>query len=438
MSDTVKLQILIDGVDVTQLIDLNRSEPSISSAINEELDTLTLTLYNGDAAVLEGWDEVVIYDLNDPGKPIYGGYNLTKTKAAGVNKAKNDFVINASDYGSYLEKTFFTGEFNDKTDQEILAAVAAGADPLISEYDFITYVKPVRSFTRVVFKGKSVKEIITWLAGKSGAYWYIDYQKKLHYFGSEEEQAPFQITDDPTDTANALPEGVQEDTDATGVVNVVELVGGNALSTDGVTYPFTQAGLSSSLQMDKKFKPWSTASKIVVRRNDGGATTNLIVNPSFETNITDGWTQAQAGSGAAWAPNTSKHSSGAKCLAITAGTGAAKVSSGSISLAPGEALSVQAEAYCASLGLASIAIINTSTLADLVETVNRKTSAWELLTASYVNTSAITLTVQVVLRNKATDSALITYFDAVQAEKLAWPTAYCDGSLGDGYACRAF
>jgi hypothetical protein len=66
--------------------------------------------------------------------------------------------------------------------------------------------------------------------------------------------------------------------------------------------------------------------------------------------------------------------------------------------------------------------------------VGRKTSSWEQLTATWTNTTGASVNVRVDLINIASDSATIAYFDGVQAEKKSWPTAYCDGTLGTGYA----
>jgi Carbohydrate binding domain. len=436
MSDDERLAcaLIINGVDVTAHLDVESAPPTITSELNATLDTLEATLKEADALDLTGWDEVVLNDTSGGGAvPLFGGYLLTKKQSADTNLTKNRVETGSSDYGAYLAKVYFTGEFNDgTTDIAILAAVFA-ACPELSGYDATSFTVSLRTLPRVVFNSKSVQDIIAWIVEQTGANWYVDYAKKLHYFGAEEYFAPFGITTNPLDTANCLAENVVVNEEADGVVNVVELIGGNSLSANE-TVNFTQIGLNALLTMNKKFKPWDGASEIAVRRNDGGATTNMIVNPSFESNITDGWTQLQAGSAAVWAQDSMKYKYGTKCAKITAGTAMAMLYCATLSLAPGEALSVQVMAYAATLGLVSIAIYDTVNLVTLAETVNRKTGSWEQLTATYINSGATTLSVRVELRNKATDSSTAAYFDGAQAEKSAWPTAYCDGSLGTGYA----
>jgi hypothetical protein len=430
MGETIDFKTKLNAVDITDHIDLGSSPiPEITSALNEQLDTLTIKVKDGDALDIHDWQEIQVLDGTEP---VFGGYVLTPDREAGTDLTKNDYPLGASDYAAYFEKVFVQKEFVDKTDAEIIAEVFADSADLAG-FDGTTYVTAIQTIPRVVFNRKSVREVLNWLANQSGGYWYCDYEKKLHYFGVSEFRAPFDITNDPLDAAKKLAEGVKVDVNGAGVVNVVEVVGGNALSAD-TTFPFTRVGYSTDLFLNKRLAPWAAESKIIVRRNDGGPTTNLLANPSFEVNITDGWTQSQEGSGAAWAQDATKFSQGTKSAKITAGTGISKLLSANISLAPGEALSVQAMAFTATLGMGSVVIYDTSNLVVLAETVSRKTSTWERLTATFINETSASMTLRLELRNKATDSALAVYFDAAQAEKLAWPSAYCDGSLGTGYA----
>ncbi|NMC30706.1 MAG: hypothetical protein GYA45_11620 [Pelolinea sp.] len=427
--ETIDLQILLNGVDITSHVDLSVQAPSIISAIDEELDTITLIVQDGDSLGIKGWQELVI---KDGATAIFGGYVLTIEKKPGADFTKNDYSISASDYGAYLEKVQVQDVFENQTDAQILGSIFSGSADLAG-FDGSTYVVPIRTIPRVVFNRKSVREVINWLCEQSGGHWYVDENKRLHYWADVEYRANFDVTHDPTDATKQTVENVRVNGDASGVVNVVEVVGGNALGGDD-TFIYTQGLLSEILNLGKKISPKVGESRIIVRRNEGGATTNLLVNPSFEVNITDGWTQYQAGSGAAWAQDAAKYNQGTKSAKITAGTAMACLHSANITVNPGEPLTVQVMSWCSVLGKASIVIYDVTGAVVLVETLSRKTSAWERLTATYINTSGAAMTLRVELRNNATDSSTITYFDAAQAEKLAYPSAYCDGSLGTGYS----
>lgn len=423
------LKVLFDGLDVTEKVNLAEQDIQVVSALNDEQDTALLAIKNaGDLAII-GWEDVQILDGTEK---QFGGYTITPELGADTNLAKNRVQIGASDYGAYLSKVFIQAEYLNMSDKEILAAVWA-ACPELADYDFTSCVTAVRSISRAVFNLKSVRDVITWLCEQTGANWYVDYDKCLHYFGSAQNEAPFGITNDPTDTANSLCEQFKINGDAGGVVNIVELVGGKALSEDA-TYPATQIGYNTLIYLSRRYRPWDGASKIGVRRNDGGPTTNLVVNPSFETNITDGWTQYQAGTGGTWTQDATKYAVGAKSVKIKAGTAVTVLQGQTIALAPGETLTVQAKVWCGTAAKAAVVIWDITNSVNRGECYNRKTSTWELVTAGYYNSTGTTLNVRVELYNNANDGSTVAYYDAVQAEKMAWPTAYCDGTLGTGYA----
>lgn len=428
--DRITATVLLGGTDITDHVDFERLVKA-ESALNEELDTCELTLVRISelsATILRGWQELVVLNGSDK---VFGGFVLNKNKKPARNSALNDLILSASDYAAYLEKVYINREFLNMTDAEIIAEVFT--DPDLADYDGETYVAVIRTIPRVVCNRWSVRELLNWLVEQNGGYWYVDYDKRVHMFGTIENRAPFDVTMDTTDSTRERAENVEVNEDAAGVVNVVEVIGGNALNGDK-TFKYTKAGYGVELQLDKRLAPWTGASKIVVRRNDGGATTNLVTNPSFEVNITDGWTQYQAGSGAAWTQDSTKYVQGVKSAKIKAGTALSMLRGASITLLPGEPLSAQAMVWTSEAGMASLVIYDVSNSLVLAEIANRKTSSWETLSITYFNSSASNMTVRVELRNNAVDSTQLVYFDGVQAEKLGWPSAYCDGSLGAGYA----
>jgi len=435
----VEVKSGVSWVDITPYISLDADNPEMTSALDSEMDTLTLVVDEGDDLDLHSWQEIRVWDLHTGDmvafpQTIFGGYILTIDPAAADNLTKNKFVLGCVDYSALLERSYVQLECVGKTDAEIIAAVFAAADPPLPTIDVTTHVDTLCTLARERYNRMTVKEILDQLCERSGGHWYLDIDLALflHYFATESLAAPFNVSDDPLEAGCVVVEDLRSHQDGTDVVNVIEIVGGNHRSSD-VVDEYSGTGYKRKLNLVSRTKPPTGETKIIVKRNDGGATTNLEVNPSFEVNITDGNTQSQAGTGAAWALDATKYVIGAKCLKITAGTGSARVYSGSITLAPGEAITVQCRAWCSVLGKAMI-LVATAGGSTLVSRTNRKTSSWELLTATYVNTTSASISVRRDLVNVAADSATITYFDAVQTEKLSWPTDYCDGTLGTGYA----
>jgi hypothetical protein len=217
------------------------------------------------------------------------------------------------------------------------------------------------------------------------------------------------------------------------VVNLIEVIGGNYLSADR-TDVFSASGFTNSIRLLNRMSSPVDGTGIVVRRNDGGATINLAVNPSFEANITSGWTQFQSGSGAAWSRQAVGGYSGSYVLKIVAGTALAGLKTANVSLAAGASITASCLVKCGTIGKAGVRIYNDTAGAVAAYDLNRQADTIERVSATYTNTGAAAINVNLQLYNEGNDSTLEAFFDAVQFEKKSWPTAYCDGSLGDGYA----
>ena len=427
----VNLAITINGVNVTSYVDLNQAQPQITNALDAELDTLTLTLQEADAAEPVEWQEIIV---TDGGVKIFGGFVLGVNKHASANATKNDYELGCSDYGAFLDKVYLKAEYEAQTDKQIIAAAFASSSELAG-YDAVTYVKSLITFPRVRFNRKTVREILDWLCVQTGGHWYVDYDKKIHYFGIEEMNASYNVTDNPAEVSATkyTVENVKANKNGSGVVNLVEVVGGSKFSDDLTDY-YTASSNTPNVYLNQRYKPPSTLTKIQVKRNDGGATTNLIVNPSFEVNITDGITQFQDGSGGAWVREANTGAFGGFVLKITAGTALVGIRYANVTLNPAESITASVTGWCNEFAKAGIRIYDVTSSAVLASAYNQKKTAWERMTCTYTNTGAVAMTVRLELINVGNDSARATYFDGAQLEKLAYPTGYCDGTLGTGYA----
>jgi hypothetical protein len=429
--DQVNLVITLNGVDVTAYCDLGQAQPEIVSALDEELDTLMLTLQDADVVNPLEWQEITVADGSTK---IFGGFVNTVTKKKGQNAANNDYELGCSDYAILLDKVIVKAEYEGNTDAEIIADVFTAAE--LSAFDGVSYVAELVTMPKVRFNRMTAREILDWICEYSGGHWYMNYEKQLRYFMSEENSAPFDVTEDPTDTSRKTVEEPKLTKSCAGVVNLVEVVGGNYLSDDR-TEMFSSDGFSNSIKLLNRMSAPSTGTSVVVRRNDGGATTNLVVNPSFEVNITDGWTQVQDGNGGAWSQQTLAGYSGTKVLKIKAGTAQVRLESTAVSLAPGESITASCLVKCATIGKAGVRICrigpggeNNLVAAD----TNRKAGSIERVSATYTSNLTSTASFELQMFNDGNDNTLEAFFDAAQFEKKSWPTAYCDGSLGDGYA----
>ena len=424
----LSITVTLNSVNVTGYVSIEDNPPKITSALDMELDTMTLRLLDADDLAPREWQEISVTDSD--GNILFGGYVVTVKKVSNGTNGDNDYDLGCTDHGAYLEKVFVKEEYEDKTDKEILADIFTGEADLAA-FDGATYVNTVQTFPQVRFNRKSVREVLNWLCDQTGAHWYCDYSKKLHYFSSEESRAPFDVSDNPSDTSDKNYFGLVNDIDGSGLVNLVEVVGGNKLSDDVTDY-YSADGSNERINLSHRYEPKDGENQIVVRRNDGGATTNLVVNPSFESNVTDGWTQV--GTGGTYSKETETTTFGTKVLKIIAGSTICYVKTAVVALAPGESITISGYVKCSTAAMAGIRLYNETASASLGSAENTLTSDWERLAVTYTNETSASMNVRLELRNLATDSTLFALYDGVQMEKVNYPTAFCDGSLGTGYA----
>jgi hypothetical protein len=170
------------------------------------------------------------------------------------------------------------------------------------------------------------------------------------------------------------------------------------------------------------------------------ATTNYVINPSFEVNVTDGWLFGQSGSGATITQDTSDPFIGSACAKITGSSGSSSriynATNSRLTVPNGSTVSVQARVktngddFTASIRIYDV----TSATMRGVAVVNTLVNQWELISTSWTNNTGANAVVAVYLTNGGLESGRIAWFDAVQMELSSFITPYCDGSLGSGHS----
>jgi hypothetical protein len=157
------------------------------------------------------------------------------------------------------------------------------------------------------------------------------------------------------------------------------------------------------------------------------ATTNEVENPSFENNVTDGWTltngaRAQTTDQSLWGSYSLEHTADAALVST--------MTSSAISLADGASITASTWAYRGTTTpLGNISIRDTTTPDTRATTALTAdvSGEWERLIATWTNTTGGAVNVVIWLRNTTADGASIIYWDGVQAEPHDYATTYCDG-----------
>ena len=150
--------------------------------------------------------------------------------------------------------------------------------------------------------------------------------------------------------------------------------------------------------------------------NKSVSKTNYIINPSFEVNITDGWTELDSGTGAVFTRGVSACYYGIGNATITAGNAASYFKCDQFTLADG--LTTYAHCQARSVTTTDNARMYIRDATNGVTRANAATTVanvWEKLAANWTNTTGGPVVVEIWIWNNATDGASIVYFDTVAA-----------------------
>jgi hypothetical protein len=165
------------------------------------------------------------------------------------------------------------------------------------------------------------------------------------------------------------------------------------------------------------------------------ATTNLVTNPSFETNTT-GWSGA---GGVTITRITTDGLYGSCCMSVAGSAGYAYQSTPITGLSAGQTYTVSAwTKKPANTGVVSLRLWYTDgAWADKGSlTLNLPTAAvteWTRFVLTGVAPAGTTQCAAAIEWTTGAGSSITLYVDAVQVEQKAYATPYCDGSLGSGH-----
>ena len=427
--DTNDLLVLIGGVDVTALVKAEGYAINIENVLTRQVDTCSLSMINIGYVDINEWDEIEIWNKSDK---IFGGVVSITDESATAGGTRIDDAIRGTDYAALLDRVVVKKQYTTPTADADMLFYLFGT--YLPEINASTYVGSIQTYPKIQFNRMTLRQVVDQLASSSNADWYIDEYKNLHFFEADNIVTPYAISDNP-DMVNSFPfSDFKVNKDGTGVINRVEVVGGSTLSPD-FTFFQAQSSASNTISIPYKLNPPVGQNAIQVWRQDGGAITNLVTNPSFEVNITDYWTQSDTGHGITWTwlANTDLYA-GTHCLDIGAGTLSCYAYGTNITLTVGSWISISGWAKTSGLGTAMISLWDVTNNLNLASYSNKTMNSWERLVTSFQNTTNASLTVRVHLYNLASDSTTHVYWDCVQVESAAWASDYADGSRGVGYA----
>ena len=263
-NDLVYLSLKINGVEMKGYLDLELETIKYQSVLTKQFDICTFKLFNVPNTVsLVNWQTVVIMDISS--KIFAGVITQIQPEESAVIYDIN-YYVTCVDYSKLLETVVVQAtKYANKTDAYIINDLFTTYLP---EIDASTYVSELDTLTSVTLGRKLLKDALNFICGLTGADWYVDYDKKLHYFKSEDISAGFSFSDSP-DLATTYPYyNLVKIDDGSGIFNVVEVIGGNYRSPDETIY-LPGTGKSTRIMLPFKYQAPTGQTSIQVWRNDG-------------------------------------------------------------------------------------------------------------------------------------------------------------------------
>lgn len=260
----LNLTITLDGVDVSDYVQPDSLQ--ITNVLTSQVDTCRLVLEDAGVLSPSTWKELIILD---GATRLFAGYVLSVDERPGPDLGIN-YEISASDYALRLDKVVVKKQYEGMTDKAILADLFSTYVPGES-YDAATNVTAIKTHARIRFNRMTLLECIQKLASLASADWYVDENKTLWFFETttgSASVAPFSLSDDPDKIASMPYYDAQIMRDGAGVVNRVEILGGNYRSDD-TTFYLKGTGEDKRIILPFKLHAPEGETSILVYRNSG-------------------------------------------------------------------------------------------------------------------------------------------------------------------------
>ena len=198
------LTITVGGNDITAYVD-------VRSIVVEEIGGAMIATCQFKARDHTGTVSIAakdVIDIDDDGTALFAGEVATVTKSQdGVSKI---WDVRGQDYNILLAETVIEEETYAATvaDSYILGNATYGLFPQHrNDIDASTYVSTIdASMEAVSFVAMTLQECLDDLARRTGARYYVDFDKNLHWFDTEDNDASFSLSTSP-DFESSFPFG---------------------------------------------------------------------------------------------------------------------------------------------------------------------------------------------------------------------------------------
>jgi hypothetical protein len=215
--------------------------------LNNQVDSCTFKVWKYGALtfVPEVGQEVVVVRNS---VTIFGGVILRVDETVEASK-KLVYSVECADYSQYLKRRLVTERYTNTT-------VAAIIEDLVDSYtevsDGITdgNVVGTQAVKSISFNRLTVAECLEKLSDALSYVWYVDYDKSIHFFPKNTENAPFSLSDTSN---NYIYDSLQITADISQLRNSVLVQGGEDVSANTRTELFSGDGARAQFPLANKY-----------------------------------------------------------------------------------------------------------------------------------------------------------------------------------------
>lgn len=184
----MNLTVTVASTDRTNYI----SWPSFvkEDVINNQVDTLSFETkkYGSKTWKPAVGDEIQVVDGSDK---IFAGVIVRVEET--IEGMLLKYRVECKDWTHYLDKALVIERYEDKTISEIITDINTN---YLSGLGFtLNNVNCDIEIKSIAFNRLTVSRCLQLLAEQTNHYWYVDYDKDIHFFAKLNENAPFDLTD---------------------------------------------------------------------------------------------------------------------------------------------------------------------------------------------------------------------------------------------------
>lgn len=188
----MQIRITLDDVNITSEIDFGSIDKV--EVLNSGVDTLKFKStkpMNGSFSPAVN-SELKMYDDDEAGAIIFGGV-VSDVSISTSGHGVVEYVVSAKDYSHLLDRKLVIERYEGQNVRAIIQDIIA---KYAIDFTATTFVEGALINIEVItFDRLTISSVLTALANQLNYYWYVDYEKRIHFFPKNEEAAPFSITD---------------------------------------------------------------------------------------------------------------------------------------------------------------------------------------------------------------------------------------------------